>query len=72
MSNEKHYPKIDLRMASDVPLCGCPFEENDNVICMNHSINRSKGEAPYQFLCICDEDDEAVRSRENELVETEA
>ena len=63
MSNEKHYPKIDLRAVSDVPLCGCPFEENDNVVCMNCSINRSKDEAPYQFLCICDEDDEAVQSR---------
>ena len=72
MSNEKLYPKIDLRMASDVPLCGCPFEENNNVICMNHTTDRFKDEAPYQFLCICEEEDESEQSIEKDLVEIEA
>ena len=72
MSNKKLYPKIDLRAVPGVPSCGCPFVENNNVICMNHTTKRCKGEAPYQFLCICDEDDEAVQSREEELVEIEA
>ena len=73
MSNEKHYPKIDLRAVPDVPLCGCPFVENDNVICMNHVSEdiKIRSKNPYQFVCVCNECEKAMQSRESDLVEIE-
>ena len=65
MPNEKQYPKIDLRMVPDVPSCGCLFVEDNNVICMNHvSENRKiRNKVPYQFVCVCNECEEAMQSR---------
>ena len=63
MSNEKHYPKIDLRTVPEVPSCGCPFVENDNVKCMNHIVDGSIDGLPHQFVCVCNECEEAMQSR---------
>ena len=74
MSNEKLYPKIDLRMVPNVPSCGCPFVENDNVICMNHMSENQKirNKRPHQFVCVCNESEKAIQSRKSDFVEIEA
>lgn len=74
MSNKKQYSKIDLRAVPDVPACGCPFVNDDNVKCMNHVSENQKirNKFPYQFVCVCNECEKAMQSRESDLVEIEA